>query len=309
MTILPMDLIVRSCPLCGSQDFSNIFVDANFDVRRLNHFSYASRKTPEFMHYRLVICPYCDLLYANPIPREDIIAKNYKEASYDSTEESRFAAATYAGFLPKIINRLPDRHGAIDIGTGDGAFLEHLLAQGFVGVVGVEPSLAPVAVAKDNIRPLIIVGAFRPDEYAPESFSLVTCFQTLEHINDPFTMCQSVFKMLKPGGGIFFVCHDRRALLNRIIGLKSPIFDIEHLQLFSKPSVHFLLEESGFIEMQTFSFINRYPLRYWLRLLPLPSDIKTLIISQLNRIGGGGIPLSLPVGNLAIIGYKPLSIR
>ena len=42
------------------------------------------------------------------------------------------------------------------------------------------------------------------------------------------------------------VCHDRRAPLNRALGARSPIMDIEHLQLFSQASARALLERTGF---------------------------------------------------------------
>lgn len=300
-----MEMITRACPICGSSDTGTVFAEANFELDRLDSFAFASRKTPEYMHYRLIDCPGCDLLYANPLPREDYLAKGYGEAAYDSGVEAHYAAVTYAGTLLSFIERLPDRHGALDIGTGDGAFLECLLEQGFDGVVGVEPSRAPIAAAREDVRPLIREGIFRGNDFAPESFSLVTCFQTLEHLNDPLKMTREVWELLKPGGAAFFICHNRRALSARLLGRKSPIFDIEHLQLFSPRSARYLLEQTGFTNVGVMAIVNRYPLRYWLRLLPLPEDAKRSLIATLDRMGVGGWSLSVPVGNIAVVGYKP----
>jgi hypothetical protein len=50
--------------------------------------------------------------------------------------------------------------------------------------------------------------------------------------------------------------------------------------------------------------VNRYPLRYWLRLFPLPTNLKSHVLSTLNKTGLGRLPLALPVGNLAAIGFK-----
>src|SRR5262249_12036858 len=155
----------------------------------------------------------------------------YHEAAFDSQEEARHAATTYARFLPVIRARLKSFDGALDIGTGEGAFLRELLAAGFTSVSGVEPSAAPIASAGAQIRPLIVHDIFRPAAFAAASLSLVTCFQTLEHLIDPLKMAQAAFAVLKPGGAVFFVSHNRRALSAKLLGLKSPIFDIEHLQL------------------------------------------------------------------------------
>jgi len=300
-----MEMISRICPLCGSPDTSTVFAQANYDLERLDSFAFASRKTPEYMHYRLIDCPICDLLYATPLPREDYLAEGYGEAAYDSGTEAHYAAATYSDTLLTFIERLPDRHGALDIGTGDGAFLECLIENGFDGVAGVEPSRAPIAAAREDVRALIREGIFRGDDFAPGSLSLVTCFQTLEHLNDPQEMTRAVWGLLKPGGAAYFICHNRRALTNRLLGLKSPIFDIEHLQLFSPKSARYLLEQSGFTSVEVTTIVNRYPLRYWLRLLPLPQNVKRSLIAALDRMGIGGWSLSVPVGNIAVIGFKP----
>jgi SAM-dependent methyltransferase len=281
-----------------------LFADANFELERLDSFAFASRKMPEYMHYRLIDCPACDLLYANPLPCENDLAAGYGEASYDSGVEAHYAVATYAGLLATIAGRLPDRHGALDIGAGDGAFLEHLLEDGFDGVAGVEPSRAPIAAAREDVRPLIREGIFRGDDFAPGSLSLVTCFQTLEHLNDPLEMTRAAGALLKPGGAAFFICHNRRALSARLLGRKSPIFDIEHLQLFSPRSARYLLEQAGFSDVRVMPVVNRYPLRYWLRLLPLPQGVKRSLIATLDRIGVGGWSLSVPVGNIAVVGFK-----
>lgn len=300
-----MEMITRTCPLCGSSDTGNIFAEANYQLDQLDSFAFASRKMPEYMHYRLIDCPDCDLLYANPLPKEDYLAEGYGEAAYDSGVEAHFAADTYAGLLPGIAARLPDRHGALDIGAGDGAFLESLLQHGFDGVVGVEPSRAPIAAARQDVRPLLREGIFRAEDYAPESLSLVTCFQTLEHLSDPQQMTRAVSGLLKPGGAVYFICHNRRAISARILGRKSPIFDIEHLQLFSPKSARYLLDKNGFTDVRVTSIVNRYPLRYWLRLLPLPQGLKHSLIATLDRMGLGNVSLPVPVGNLAVVGFKP----
>lgn len=299
-----MEMIERACPICGSTDDANVFAAADFDFARLDRFAFASRKMPEYMHYRLISCPRCDLLYANPLPPEEVIVSGYADADYDSSPEARYAAATYAGFLPMIKKRLPDCNGALDIGAGDGAFLEQLLVHGFRGVIGIEPSRAPIAAAKENIRPLIREETFRGGDFTPASFSLVTCFQTLEHLYDPFDMCRKAHALLKKGGAVLFICHNRRALSARIMGVKSPIFDIEHLQLFSPASACFLLRECGFERIEVKTVANRYPLGYWAKLFPFAPGLKVLFGKLLSRTGIGAIPLAIPAGNIAIIGYK-----
>ena len=299
-----LKMVHRACPVCASKDESQVFAEENIDLKQLDSFAFASRKMPEYMHHRLVVCPGCDLLYANPIPTLGHISEAYHEAAFDSAEEAGYAARTYGSFLNGIMSKLPDGAGALDIGTGDGAFLAELLRHGFSKVVGVEPSKAPIQASAKDIKPLIVHGLFRPKSFKKNSMSLVTCFQTLEHLYDPGDMCRGAFQILKPGGAFFVVSHNRRSLSAAILGMKSPIFDIEHLQLFSRQSAKRMFEEAGFKRVEVKSLFNLYPLHYWLKLLPFPTALKKILVPFFKKIGIGYLPIPLPAGNMAVIGYK-----
>ncbi|NUQ63694.1 MAG: class I SAM-dependent methyltransferase [Pirellulales bacterium] len=256
------------------------------------------------MHYQLLLCADCDLLYASPVPDSGSLAEAYRDAAYDSSLEAACAARTYARLLTPLLNRLPDRVGALDIGTGDGAFLKELLAFGFSEVRGVEPSSAPIAAAADHVRPLIHQAPFRRDDFLPQSLRLVTCFQTLEHVPAPLELARGAFSLLKDGGVMFCVVHNCRALSARILGRRSPIYDIEHLQLFSPRSVHSLFRAAGFQDIRTKIILNRYPVKYWTKLFPLPASVKNSAIAAANALRIGWLPLTLPAGNLAVVGFR-----
>lgn len=300
----PLRLVDRACPICGSTDATRVFAESTLDASKLDAFAFASRKLPEYMHHRLIACPRCDVLYASPVPTAADLMRLYATAAFDSGEEARLAARTYAQLLPWLAARLPDRDGVLDIGAGDGAFLEQLIERGFTRVTGVEPSTAPLASARPDIKPLIRHGMFRADDYPAASLRLVTCFQTIEHLVAPLDTCRAVYRLLKPGGALLLVAHNRRALSARILGRKSPIFDIEHLQLFSPASARRLLDAAGFARIELRRVINRYPLHYWAKLFPLPRALKRSMIDVLKTLPLAGVPIPLPAGNFAAIGFR-----
>src|SRR5262249_58840597 len=106
----------------------------------------------------------------------------------DAGDESRYAAGTSARVVRGLLASLPARAGALDIGAGDGAFLERLLELGFSGVVGLEPSPAARAVASPRVRDSIRELPFEHGMFDEGGFSLVTCLQTIERLPEPLAV-------------------------------------------------------------------------------------------------------------------------
>lgn len=290
--------------MCGSADQSHVAAESNIDLEKINRFAFASRKIPEYMHPRLIECPVCLLLYVSPALSVETLAAAYRSADFDSGAEAHYASATYAAEIRKIIPRLPDRDGALDIGTGDGAFLEQLIDLGFQNAVGVEPSEAPYSAAKPEIRDSIRLGLFRAEDFPAAAFSLVTCFQTMEHVPEPLALVRAARSLLKPGGAFVIVVHNRKAVSARILGFRSPIFDLEHLQLFCPETARDLLKRAGYRDVHVAPLWNRYPLHYWMKLFPMPVGMKRSALRLAENSSLGRTPVSLPAGNLVCTGYQ-----
>jgi len=296
----------RSCPICQTQAArARIFLNENLDSERLTAFSYASRKSPEYMCLRMLQCPTCDLVFADEPPAQDELAHAYELADYDSSEEALDAAAAYLIAVKPILERLRSRRSALEIGTGTGVFLELLQTQGFDELVGVEPSAAAIAAAPPHRRSWIRQGVFDESQFAPESFDLICCFMTLEHVRNPADIAQAAMRLLRPGGAFVSVTHNYRSLVNRLLGRRSPIVDIEHMQLFSRLSIRALLDRSGYESVESATFRNAYALRYWLRLSPLPDGLKRVAGRLAEKAGLASRKLSVDVGNQIASGFKP----
>lgn len=295
----------RNCPVCHT-DFkkANLFLNKNIDLDKLSRFSFASRKVPEYMCHRLVQCPVCDLVYANQPPAEEELAHAYHEANYDSSEEANDAAAAYFSAIQTTLSRLARRQQALEIGTGTGIFLDYLSREGFAGLVGVEPSSAAIAAAPEHRKSWIREGMFEEKDFAPESFDLICCFMTMEHVRDPSNIARAAFRLLHPGGAFVTVTHDYRSVVNRLLGKRSPIIDIEHLQLFSDRSVRHLFTSVGYTDVTVKTFVNTYPLKYWIRLAPLPRGLKQFVSGLLASLGAGHAKLGINVGNIITTGFK-----
>ena len=199
--------------------------------------------------------------------------------------------------------RTKQRRGVLlEIGTGTGVFLARMEKAGFQARIGIEPSQAAIQAADPAIKPLIREGVFDPADFAPGSISMICCFQTLEHVPDPRKLVEGAFDLLEPGGLLALITHNADGALNRLLGRRSPIIDIEHLQLFSPDNMTFLLGKAKFKRVAIESFRNSYPLRYWLRLAPLPMKQKVLALA--DATGVGGLSVSANVGNILTTAWK-----
>lgn len=301
------DRLSRSCPVCGSSSESaRGFLEERIDPSRLNEFSFASRKEPEFFNYRMVQCLTCDAVYVDCPPSQQALHQAYHVADYDSSEEANDAAAAYLRELEPVLERV-DRGAALEIGTGTGVLLEGLSSKGFRQVQGIEPSTAAIKAAPAHRQGWIREGIFRESDYLPGSFDLVCCFMTLEHVREPLEIAESVWRLLKPGGAFVTVTHDYRSTVNRLLGRRSPIIDVEHMQLFSKGSIETLFRRAGYRNIEVRPFANRYAISYWTRLLPLGSRLKQMLVHMQTELGLSRRKVSLNVGNMLAVGFKPMN--
>jgi SAM-dependent methyltransferase len=203
-----------------------------------------------------------------------------------------------------VLTKLRNRGSALEIGTGTAAFLERLSDAGFGELVGIEPSTAAIDAAPEHRKAWIREGIFEGSDFPPESFDLICCFMTLEHVQDPGALVAAAHRLLRPGGVFVGVTHNRRAWLNRLLGRRSPIVDVEHMQLFSEQSSKELLSRNGYVEIGGASFRNAYRLGYWLRLVPMSRTLKDKLTRGIRGTLLDSRRIPFNVGNYMSWGFK-----
>jgi SAM-dependent methyltransferase len=296
---------IRNCPVCKTTaSTARQFMKPNIDLDKISEFSFASRKLPEFMCHELVQCPVCDLVYVPNPPDQSELSHAYHVSDFDSAQEAEDAAQAYLKASKHVIERIESKCRALEVGTGTGVFLEMLKDVGFDEVVGVEPSIAAINAAPFHRQRWIREGIFNEKDFEAQSFDFICCFMTLEHVRDPQDLVSAAYRLLRPGGAIALVTHDYRSVVNRVLGSRSPIIDIEHMQLFSPRSIRRILDTNGFGNIEVVSFRNRYALKYWVRLMPFGQSIKAKVIRILDFFGLSGLKLSINVGNVMSVGYR-----
>ncbi len=204
-----------------------------------------------------------------------------------------------------IRKKLPRNPTVLEVGCGNGFFLQMLQNKGIRDVRGVEPGKQMVDQAAGRLRRRIKNDIFKKNQFAKNSFDVVCCFHTLDHMTDPNLFVQEALRILRPGGFALVVVHDTAGWSVKLFGERSPIFDIEHIYLFNKQNLRQLFVNAGFTALEVHNLVNTYPIRYWLRMSGLPQPVKKLGQKVLDVMGLSQPPCSFAGGNIYLIAQKP----
>ena len=293
------------CAICNTKGKATELYPANFGLRALNPVVFSARRLPDRIHYRMVRCNTCGLVRSDPVAAPEVLAQLYAQSSFDYADEVANIKRTYGRYLAKLNDYGAQKDALLEIGCGNGFFLEEAIGQGYVTVQGVEPSTAAVAEASPQVRSHIVCDIMRPGLFKPEQFDVICLFQVLDHIPDPGTLLDECFRVLKSGGLMLCINHNVDAVSARLLKEGSPIIDIEHTYLYSPTTMSRLLIAHGFQVKRVGTLINTYTLHYLVRLVPLPTVFKHRVLAWLKGSPVGRIRLSAPLGNLYLIAQKP----
>jgi len=272
------------CPACS--ETGTLRYQESIDSSKVSDASFSSRKKPELMHYDYFECPQCATLFTFGIDTSKLIA-SYELAPLDASLESQHAARTYSRLVINSLQCVPS--SVLDIGCGDGAFLSLMSEYGSQISHGLEPSRAAASQCKDSR--VEFKGATIDSLEHDLKYDAVCLFQTVEHVQNPKDLIRRLASHMNASGSLFVICHDRHSTLNRILGSRSPIFDIEHLQIFTPSGICSLIESSGLHVTKIQRFTNRYALSYALRLAAPNLNAPNWTTK---------IPVLIPAGNLFV---------
>lgn len=294
------------CAICDREGDAAERWPATFDPEAFSARVFSARRLPDRVHYRMVTCNTCGLVRSDPVASEDLLATLYASSSFDYGREVTAIQTTYGRALAWLEGCTPRREALLEIGCGNGFFLQQARRRGWKEVRGVEPSADAVAKASPELEDVIVQDMMRDGLFAPESFDAVCLFQVLDHISDPVDLLEECLAVLRPGGHILAFNHNVRGWSARVFGERSPIVDIEHTYLYSPTTMRSLVAKAGFTDPRVRSVRNTCSLAYLLQLIPLPAAIKSMLLPGLRAGPAGRIQVTVPLGNLCLTARKPV---
>lgn len=292
------------CALCGKKQKLIELFKENFSEERINTVTFSARRVPDRIHYRIVKCVNCGLIFSNPIFPLKKISNFYMKSKFTYNTESKFLRKTYGEYLKGILPKEGlNKINLLEIGCGNGFFLGEAMKMGVENVFGVEPSEDSINKASDSLKGKIKRDILRPNLFKSNIFDIICFFHTLDHIVNPNAFLTVVHSLLKKNGRVICVVHNTDGISVKLFGEKSPIFDIEHIYLFNKSNIAEIFKKNGLKTIKVSDVKNRYPLKYWLKLMPFPKAFKRAF-GFVSLTGIGNMPISLKAGNIVLIAKK-----
>lgn len=258
------------CPLCGPKKKKQLLYRQNFKLSQINSEVFSARRKPDRLHYQMVRCSGCGLVYSDPILPSDQINRLYQKSRFTYTDRSADLVKTYGYYLKQLDRHKTKKNRLLEIGCGNGFFLQEARRQGYRQVWGVEPSRQAAGLAPDWLKQKIKITVFKPNLFPKNYFDVICFFQTFDHIIDPNRFLKECYRILKPGGLVLAINHNVESLPAKLLRSYSPIIDVEHAYLYSLKTMQLIFAKHGFQVLKTAPSFNYYPLDYLAHLLSLP---------------------------------------
>lgn len=297
-------LIFKDCAICGSKSKSKILYRATLDPQKINEKLFSARRFPDRIHYQINKCLGCGLIFSSPILPEKKINSLYCRSDIEYSELTPYLNQTYYNHLKSRLKTGSRDIKILDVGCGNGFFLEMLQSRGIKEVYGIEPSRKAKLKSSNFLKNRIKNEIFKSGVYPLNFFDVITCFHTLDHVSDPNSFLQDAYGILKRNGFTFFVVHNCDSFLAKAFGEKLAIFDIEHIYLFNKHTLKLIFRKNGFKKIKIFPVKNRYTLFYLVKMSPIPKSFKMIVLDILGRLNLGQKVLPLSQGNIGIMAVK-----
>ena len=254
--------------MCGAQSWH--------EVGQAQDFEYATCSND----WTFRVCERCGHVQMDPLPAPETLRVIYPDSYYSYRMESIHPIARWAkhrldrakfGWITGGM-RMPVG-GYLDVGCGDGRYLQMMIEQGVdsARTHGVELDAAAVESARAKGLNVIQSRIEEAGELLPGSYDLITMFHVIEHVERPDEVVARLRSLLRSGGVLAletpnFDCADARLAGRRYWGgYHTP----RHWHVFTSTSLQQLLRRHGFqierARYQTGHAFLLWTLHHWLK--------------------------------------------
>lgn len=211
----------------------------------------------------IVQCLKCGLIYRNPRRFQEQILK---EISNDGIfaehieEVWRHSKTRIFRNCLRIIERFSPKGSLLDVGCGYGIFLKMAEEKGWQ-VQGVEVSQSACKYARENLHLDVFQGTLEQANLPDNSFDVITLWEVMGEVLDPFAVLRQVKRILKQRGLIALRLHNATfhvfvhyllkglGNIDKKLRISPTIF---HLYNFSPQTIRKMLTKAGFQDIRVY---------------------------------------------------------
>jgi 2-polyprenyl-3-methyl-5-hydroxy-6-metoxy-1,4-benzoquinol methylase len=235
------------CDLCGADDCAVRIPSTLGRRQHADWNAYACTNGGYGYHGPIVMCRQCGFVYADPRPQSNEVLDIY-EAVQDPlyVEEREGRVLTFEHHLRPLERCTGPANGRrlLDVGAHTGVFVDIATRHGW-DAWGIEPSKWAVEQARAQGLQMHL-GTLEEAAFPAGHFSVVTMWDVIEHVPDPFSTLQAAWRVLEPGGLLVVHTMDIDSLFSRLLGRRWPWYMEMHLFYFSRHTLAAMLNKAGF---------------------------------------------------------------
>ena len=282
------DHTLENCPLCKS---NKIF------------FLYAIvHGNPSFTVYQ---CKDCKFIFMNPPLTESSERGLYDEGYYtgvaDYTYYDERTVEHYAQYVwnarLKTIRKYVKSGNFLDVGCSFGGFIQ--AASKYFTVYGIEPSHYSGLYAQQRFgRNNIHIGTLFDHSFAPNTFSVITMIEVLEHIRKPYDALKECYKLCTDNGLLIIQTANMDGIQAKLQKDTYGYFLPGHFSYFTKQNLTDTLKHIGFKNVKVYQ-----PVDFGLLPKLLKSQMNFKSIKDYTswlRISGYHFMSKIHIGNFAL---------
>lgn len=202
-------------------------------------------------------CQSCGFGFQNPRFKKEHLPRLYGReyplsGAYASESQNELDQIKYEYAIQEL-SKYTSIKSVLDIGAGNMHFLKTCKQYGVTELYGIEPG-SNLSNASSSVNLITEFSDKVPKEL--EGLSVITMWDTLEHIHGFKTTIDSAYRALSRGGVLLIMVPNFYSLASRLIRESSPTFSIYHLNYFEANSLECLLKGVGFDIVQKETVIS-----------------------------------------------------
>ncbi len=150
-------------------------------------------------------CTQCQAYFLSPKPTEEQLARAYSADYYGEGEEK------FEGLIEKMLDRfrqgrakrlarlMNNRGKLLDIGCGNGRFLQYVSQYGQIDMFGIEMAGGSANRAKRISDLNLKIGVLKDGDFEDSFFDAISMIHVFEHLSNPMKTMDIIDQILKPG--------------------------------------------------------------------------------------------------------------